>query len=98
MTVLDGYRAEMLAVLASLREAGLLRRLREPLGIDLVSNDYLGFAEHPYLKERMAAALAELPAGAGGSRLLRGHHPTFARLEERLAQVERRPWRRERRP
>ena len=85
MTVLDGYRAEMLAALASLREAGLLRRLREPRGIDLVSNDYLGFAEHPYLKERMAAALADLPAGAGGSRLLRGHHPAFARLEERLA-------------
>jgi 8-amino-7-oxononanoate synthase len=85
MTAVDGYRAEMLAALASLREAGLLRRLREPRGIDLVSNDYLGFAEHPYLKERMAAALADLPAGAGGSRLLRGHHPAFARLEERLA-------------
>jgi 8-amino-7-oxononanoate synthase len=34
----------------------------------------------------MAAALQDMPAGSGGSRLLRGQHPVFARLEERLAQ------------
>ena len=59
--------------------------MRLPQGIDLVSNDYLGLAEHPYIKERMRAALAELPAGSGGSRLLRGHHEVFERLEARLA-------------
>jgi 8-amino-7-oxononanoate synthase len=33
----------------------------------------------------MREALAELPAGAGGSRLLRGHHAVFEQLESRLA-------------
>jgi 8-amino-7-oxononanoate synthase len=37
------------------------------------------------LRRRMQEALAELDAGAGGSRLLRGHQMAFARLEERLA-------------
>jgi 8-amino-7-oxononanoate synthase len=86
MSALDDYLSSLDAELASLREAGLLRRLRLPRGIDLVSNDYLGLAEHPHLRERMRAALAELPAGAGASRLLRGHHACFERLEEKLAQ------------
>jgi 8-amino-7-oxononanoate synthase len=58
--------------------------MRLPVGIDLVSNDYLGLAEHPYLTDAMRAALAELPAGSGGSRLLRGHHEIFEIIEEQL--------------
>ena len=37
------------------------------------------------MTEAMRAALDELPAGSGGSRLLRGHHEIFERIEERLA-------------
>jgi len=82
----DQFETGLAATLAALRGAGLLRQLRLPHGIDLVSNDYLGLAEHPYIKERMREALeAELPVGAGGSRLLRGHHDVFERLESRLA-------------
>jgi 8-amino-7-oxononanoate synthase len=81
----DQFEGSLAATLVQLRSAGLLRQMRLPQGIDLVSNDYLGLAEHPYLKERMREALAELPAGAGGSRLLRGHHEIFERLESRLA-------------
>jgi 8-amino-7-oxononanoate synthase len=73
------------AILSELRGGGLLRQMRPPRGIDLVSNDYLGLAQHPYLIEAMRSALAELPAGSGGSRLLRGHHDVFERIEERLA-------------
>lgn len=87
MTVLDDYRAELERALAVLREQGLLRRMRLPRGIDLVSNDYLGLAEHPHLIERMSAALEEGVAGAGGSRLLRGHRATFDEIEERLARA-----------
>ena len=75
------------ATLTASRSAGLLRQMRLPHGIDLVSNDYLGLAEHPYLAEAMRAALEALPAGSGGSRLLRGHHAVFEQLEERLADV-----------
>jgi len=64
---------------------GLRRTLRLPQGLDLVSNDYLGLATHPHLMERMSAALREVGAGAGGSRLLRGHQPCFEALEPRLA-------------
>jgi 8-amino-7-oxononanoate synthase len=69
-----------------LRGAGLFRQLRLADGIDLVSNDYLGLAEHPHLAEAMRVALDDLPAGSGGSRLLRGHHGIFEDLECRLAE------------
>jgi 8-amino-7-oxononanoate synthase len=59
------------------------RTLTLPSGIDFASNDYLGLCAHPSLR---AAALAAMEkdglAGAGGSRLLRGHHEAHARLED----------------
>jgi 8-amino-7-oxononanoate synthase len=85
MTPREAFEARLSATLAELRTAGLLRQLRLPGGIDLVSNDYLGLGEHPHLIERMREAMADLPAGSGGSRLLRGHHAVFERLEARLA-------------
>ncbi len=85
MSALDEFKHSMTGELERLRDQGLLRSLRLPAGIDLVSNDYLGFRDHPQLVERMRAALGELGAGAGGSRLLRGHLQCFAATEERLA-------------
>jgi 8-amino-7-oxononanoate synthase len=79
------FERRLEATLDELRDAALLRHMRLPHGIDLVSNDYLGLAEHPYIKNAMCAALGEIPAGSGGSRLLRGHHAVFERIEERLA-------------
>lgn len=86
MTARERFDARLADTLTELRGAGLLRRMRLPRGIDLVSNDYLGLAEHPYLTECMRDALAHLAAGSGGSRLLRGHHEVFERLESRLAE------------
>ncbi len=58
------------------------RTLSLPTGIDFTSNDYLGLAAHPALREAAAAAMAKDGlAGAGGSRLLRGHHEAHERLE-----------------
>jgi 8-amino-7-oxononanoate synthase len=85
MNVRQEFEDRLAAQLAELQGAGLLRQMRLPGGIDLVSNDYLGLADHPHLTETMRAALAGLPAGSGGSRLLRGHHEIFERVEERLA-------------
>lgn len=85
MTSLNDFEAQLAATLAELRRAGLWRQMRLPRGIDLVSNDYLGLADHPYLLERMRTSLQRLPAGSGGSRLLRGHHQAFEDVEERLA-------------
>lgn len=85
MNPLDAWRVKEERALAALRQAGLLRRLRLPQGIDLVSNDFLGLASHSDLIEAMRAALPGLGAGAGGSRLLRGHDRAFERIEVRLA-------------
>lgn len=85
MNPLEEFEGRFAAILAELRGAGLLRHMRLAQGIDLVSNDYLGLAEHPHLIEGMRTALADVPAGSGGSRLLRGHHAIFEQLETRLA-------------
>ena len=57
--------------------------------IDFSSNDYLGLAWHPGLRER---PLAEgQAAGAMASRLLTGNHPLYTRIEDRLARLKRVP-------
>ena len=85
MTVRQDFEDGFRVTLNELQRAGLLRELRLPNGIDLVSNDYLGLAAHPHLTQAMRVALGELPAGSAGSRLLRGHHEIFERIEARLA-------------
>jgi 8-amino-7-oxononanoate synthase len=79
------FEADLAAALHALRGAGLLRQMQLPRGIDLVSNDYLGLAGHPALGDAIRASLDTLPAGSGGSRLLRGHHEIFEHIEKRLA-------------
>jgi len=74
--------------LASLERDGLLRKRRPPQGIDLSSNDYLGLAAHPRIKERMAAAVCAEGAGSTGSRLLRGERDCFTDLEQRFAEFK----------
>ena len=76
------------AHLAELERDGLLRKRRPPQGIDLSSNDYLGLAAHPLIKERMAAAVCAMGAGSTGSRLLRGERECFTALEQRFAEFK----------
>jgi 8-amino-7-oxononanoate synthase len=85
MTSRQDFEDRLAATLRDLDRSGLLRQMRLPNGIDFVSNDYLGLAEHPHLIDAMRAGLGDCPAGSGGSRLLRGQHDFFARIEERLA-------------
>lgn len=68
--------------LSRLKSASRHRSLELPRGIDFTSNDYLGLARHPALRDAMIKELAESgSAGAAGSRLLRGHQDAHARLE-----------------
>jgi 8-amino-7-oxononanoate synthase len=76
------------SALAGLRRRGLRRSRRPPNGIDFSSNDYLGLAAHPRLKERMAAAVREMGCGSTGSRLLRGERDCFTAIERRFAQFK----------
>jgi 8-amino-7-oxononanoate synthase len=73
-------------LLAGLDGRGRLRRLALAAGHDFTSNDYLGLAESPELRAAIEAALERgVPAGAGGSRLLRGNHPEHEALEDEAA-------------
>lgn len=73
------------AHMRALDENRLLRTLRAPSGIDLSSNDYLGLAQHPYIKEHMIDAIRRDGCGSTGSRLLRGHRETFDAVERAFA-------------
>ncbi|HAF03711.1 MAG TPA: 8-amino-7-oxononanoate synthase [Spartobacteria bacterium] len=84
--------------LQALRTRALDRHLREigsaqgPI-VDLVgkrlinfsSNDYLGLANDPQLREAAIAAIAEFGVGAGASRLISGTQSPHLRLETALA-------------
>src|SRR5712691_3697944 len=75
--------------LAAIDAEGLRRTLRPPSGIDLSSNDYLGLANHPLLKQRMAEAVLAEGVGSSGSRLLRGERESFTCVERSFARFKR---------
>ncbi|HEY8304460.1 MAG TPA: 8-amino-7-oxononanoate synthase [Solirubrobacteraceae bacterium] len=87
--------------LAELERLGLQRRLRTVSGpqgphvlldgepvLLLCSNNYLGLADHPRVREAAAQAATRWGAGAGASRLVSGTMTIHRRLEERLAAFE----------
>jgi 8-amino-7-oxononanoate synthase len=87
--------------LAELRERGLYRRLRlieGPQGpqvtvggravLLLCSNNYLGLADHPKVREAAAEAALRWGAGAGASRLISGNMEPHRRLESALARFK----------
>src|SRR4030095_3249256 len=53
--------------------------------VNFSSNDYLGLASHPRVKEAAQAAIEEFHASAGSSRLICGNLRIHERLESRLA-------------
>lgn len=67
----------------------LRRSLQRSEGVDFTSNDYLGLAAHPRLRQRLGSWLEEEEAcGAPASRLLRGNTPRHEALERRLARFK----------
>ena len=81
----EPLEARVRARLRALERDRLLRTLTVPAGIDLSSNDYLGLASDPRLKDRMIAAVQREGCGSTGSRLLRGQRESFAAVERRFA-------------
>jgi 8-amino-7-oxononanoate synthase len=57
--------------------------------LNFSSNDYLGLANHPVLKEAAIKAIEQFGAGAGASRLICGSLVPFHELEEALADFKR---------
>jgi len=50
------------------------------------SNDYLGLASHPVIREALAAGAQRWGAGSGASHLISGHSRAHAALEDTLAE------------
>ena len=84
--------------LDELKGLGLYRRMRMVSGpqgphvvldgtpvLLLCSNNYLGLADHPRVREAAADAAMRWGAGPGASRLVSGNMTLHRRLEERLA-------------
>ncbi len=87
--------------LTDIRDRGLYRRMRMISGpqgprvlldgrpvLLLCSNNYLGLADHPRVREAAAEAAMRYGAGAGASRLVSGTMRIHRRLEERLAEFK----------
>jgi 8-amino-7-oxononanoate synthase len=87
--------------LDELKELGLHRRMRMISGpqgprvvldgkpvLLLCSNNYLGLADHPRVREAAADAAMRWGVGTGGSRLVSGNMTLHRRLEERLAEFK----------
>lgn len=92
------FEQQLAAELSALREADLLRELRRVESVagtraniggrellNFSSNDYLGLANHPALKEAAIKAVEEWGAGSGASRLVCGSLAVHHELEEALA-------------
>lgn len=90
--------ADLLHALATLREKNLLRELRRvdspqstrlALGgetlLNFSSNDYLGLANDPILRNAAVAAVKKFGVGSGASRLVCGSLAPHHELEEALA-------------
>src|SRR4051795_1800337 len=87
--------------LEEIRSRGLYRRMRlisGPQGprvlldgkpvLLLCSNNYLGLADHPRVREAAAEAAMRYGAGCGASRLVSGNMTFHRRLEEQLAEFK----------
>ncbi|WP_428331633.1 aminotransferase class I/II-fold pyridoxal phosphate-dependent enzyme [Mucilaginibacter sp.] len=53
--------------------------------ISLVSNDYLGFTQHPAVKQAAVAGIMKYGAGAGASPAIGGHYDYHELLEKKIA-------------
>ncbi len=93
---------DVAARLEELRESNLFRRTRLVSGpqgprvvldgrpvLLLCSNNYLGLADHPRVRDAAADAAMRWGVGAGASRLVSGTMTIHRRLEERLAAFKR---------
>ena len=95
---MDPFQGELTA----LRERSLHRRLRQMQAsadgtvelaergrlVNFASNDYLGLADDPLLRDAAKAAIDRYGVGAGASRLVSGTRPTHTALEEKLARFK----------
>ncbi|HZM03859.1 MAG TPA: aminotransferase class I/II-fold pyridoxal phosphate-dependent enzyme, partial [Candidatus Saccharimonadales bacterium] len=95
---MNAFNEELISRLSDLRQQALYRELRRvdspqsphiEIGgrrfLNFSSNDYLGLANDPVLKDAAVAAVQKFGAGSGSSRLLCGSLAPHHELDEALA-------------
>ncbi len=81
------WKAGLRKDLRALEERNLCRTLAEIRGINFCSNDYLGLAENPALRQSLVESVGHASrVGGTGSRLLSGQTGDWRELEERFAE------------
>jgi 8-amino-7-oxononanoate synthase len=84
--VLSTWKTGMREALHALQERRQFRTLAEIQGVNFCSNDYLGLAEHPALRDSLAESIGKASRiGGTGSRLLSGQTEDWRELEEGFA-------------
>ena len=96
--MMSEFDEELMTRLGALREGGLYRELRRINSpqlphtqvdsqtlLNFSSNDYLGLANHPLLKEAAARGIERYGAGSGASRLVCGSLAPHHELEQAIA-------------
>lgn len=84
--VVSSWKATLREGLRALEHQHQRRSLAEIRGVDFCSNDYLGLAEHPALREAVVRAVENsLRVGGTASRLLSGQTEGWRKLEEEFA-------------
>jgi 8-amino-7-oxononanoate synthase len=95
------YDSIIIKELLPIREAGLYRKLRRVEGdqgptltldgrevINFSSNNYLGLANHPALRDAAKEAIDRYGCGAGASRLISGNMTLHEELENKIAELK----------
>jgi glycine C-acetyltransferase len=94
------YDSIIIKELLPIREAGLYRKLRRVEGdqgptltldgrevINFSSNNYLGLANHPALRDAAKEAIDRYGCGSGASRLISGNMTLHEELENKIAEL-----------
>lgn len=96
-----GFEQNFARELADLRKRHAYREFRTIQGIpgewveikgrrllNLSSNNYLGIANHPFIKEMSVRAVEELGCGATASRYIAGNYELYDQVEQELARLK----------
>ncbi|GAB3921832.1 aminotransferase class I/II-fold pyridoxal phosphate-dependent enzyme [Mucilaginibacter myungsuensis] len=84
------YRIESLSPVGPEMQLRLPGKTSATNAICLVSNDYLGFSQHPKIKEAVIKSIREFGTGSGASPAIGGHFSYHQELEARIAAFYRR--------
>jgi glycine C-acetyltransferase len=78
------YRQEALSGCGPLMQLNIPGNQNEDF-VSLVSNDYLGFTQHPKVKKAAIDAIKKFGSGAGASPAIGGHYSFHQKLERKIA-------------